>query len=67
MKRARKRALTAINPAANHAIRAMRFAAHNAGAALKCRACKTPRYAPPVHMIRLTKERQIAPYAWVHP
>jgi hypothetical protein len=36
-------------------------------AALKCRACKTPRYAPPVHMIRLTKERQIAPYAWVHP
>jgi hypothetical protein len=32
LKRARKRALTAINPAANHAIRAMRFAAHNAGA-----------------------------------
>jgi Fe-S-cluster-containing hydrogenase component 2 len=36
-------------------------------AALKCRACKTPRYAPPVHMIRLTRERQIAPYPWVHP
>jgi hypothetical protein len=36
-------------------------------AALKCRACKTPRYAPPVHLIRLTKERKIAPYPWVHP
>jgi hypothetical protein len=36
-------------------------------AALKCRSCKTPRYAPPVHMIRLTKERKIAPYPWVHP
>ncbi len=35
--------------------------------ALKCRSCRTPRYAPPVHMIRLTKERNIAPYAWVHP
>src|SRR6202795_492628 len=36
-------------------------------AALKCRSCKTPRYAPPVHLIRLTKERKIAPYPWVHP
>src|SRR5258708_20614822 len=36
-------------------------------AALKCRSCRTPRYSPPVHMIRLTKERSIAPYAWVHP
>lgn len=36
-------------------------------AALKCRACQTLRYAPPVHMIRLTKERQIAPYQWVFP
>jgi hypothetical protein len=35
-------------------------------AALKCRSCKTPRYAPPVHLIRL-KERKIAPYPWVHP
>jgi hypothetical protein len=26
-----------------------------------------PRYSPPVHMIRLTKAREIAPYAWVHP
>ena len=24
-------------------------------AALKCRSCRTPRYAPPVHMIKLTK------------
>jgi Fe-S-cluster-containing hydrogenase component 2 len=36
-------------------------------AALKCRACRTSRYAPPVHMIRLTRERQVAPYPWVHP
>jgi hypothetical protein len=28
-------------------------------AALRCRSCRTPRYAPPVHMIRLTKEREI--------
>jgi len=36
-------------------------------AALKCRSCATPRYAPPVHLIRLTRERKIAPYPWVHP
>ena len=36
-------------------------------AALKCRSCRTPRYSPPVHMIKLTKEREIAPYVWVHP
>src|SRR6266481_5232205 len=26
-------------------------------AALKCRSCRTPRYSPPVHMIKLTRER----------
>jgi hypothetical protein len=36
-------------------------------AALKCRSCATPRYAPPVHLIRLARERKIAPYAGVHP
>jgi hypothetical protein len=36
-------------------------------AALKCRSCKKGRYAPPVHMIKLTQEREIAPYPWVHP
>src|SRR6266566_7557908 len=36
-------------------------------AALNRRSCRTPRYAPPVHMIRLTEERQTAPYIWVHP
>jgi hypothetical protein len=36
-------------------------------AALKCRSCRTPRYSPPVHMIKLTPEREITPYAWVHP
>jgi hypothetical protein len=36
-------------------------------AALKCRSCKKGRYAPPVHMIKLTREREITPYVWVHP
>jgi hypothetical protein len=36
-------------------------------AALKCRACKKGRYAPPVHMIKLTVTREITPYVWVHP
>jgi hypothetical protein len=35
-------------------------------AALKCRSCKKGRYAPPVHMIKLTQEREITPYVWVH-
>ena len=35
--------------------------------ALKCRSCRMPRYPPPVHMIRLTETREIAPYLWVHP
>jgi hypothetical protein len=36
-------------------------------AALKCRSCKNGRNAPPVHMIKLTQQREITPYAWVHP
>jgi hypothetical protein len=36
-------------------------------AALKCRSCKRGRYAPPVHMIKLTEGREITPYLWVHP
>src|ERR1700716_3425584 len=36
-------------------------------AALKCRSCRTPRYSPPVHMIRLTEERQTLPYVWGDP
>jgi hypothetical protein len=36
-------------------------------AALKCRSCKKGRYAPPVNMIKLTQEREITPYVWVHP
>jgi hypothetical protein len=36
-------------------------------ASLKCRSCRKGRYAPPVHMIRLTEQREIAPYRWVHP
>ena len=36
-------------------------------ASLKCRSCKKGRYAPPVHMIKLTDAREITPYPWVHP
>lgn len=36
-------------------------------AALKCRSCRKGRYAPPVHMIKLTEKREITPYKWVHP
>ena len=28
---------------------------------------KKGRYAPPVHMIKLTETREITPYVWVHP
>jgi hypothetical protein len=36
-------------------------------ASLKCRSCRKGRYAPPVHMIRLTEQREITPYVRVHP
>ncbi len=36
-------------------------------ASLKCRSCRKGRYAPPVHMIKLTEAREITPYLWVHP
>jgi hypothetical protein len=36
-------------------------------AALKCRSCRKGRYAPPVHMIKLTATQEITPYMWVHP
>jgi len=31
-------------------------------AALKCRSCRKGRYAPPVHIIKLTETREITPY-----
>jgi hypothetical protein len=36
-------------------------------AALKYRSCKKGRYAPPVHMIKLTATQEASPYKWVHP
>src|SRR5947209_17619630 len=36
-------------------------------ASLKCRSCRKGRYAPPVRMIKLTIEREISRYRWVHP
>jgi hypothetical protein len=33
----------------------------------RCRSCGTRRYKPPVHMIKLTQERETTPYVWVHP
>jgi hypothetical protein len=34
---------------------------------LKCRNCRKGSFAPPVHLIKLTEEREITPYKWVHP
>jgi hypothetical protein len=34
---------------------------------LRRRSCGTRRYRPPVHMVKLTAEREITPYKWVHP
>jgi hypothetical protein len=36
-------------------------------AALKCRSCRKGRYAPPVHIIKLTERQEVTPYKWVHP
>ena len=36
-------------------------------AALTCRSCRKGRYAPPVHMVKLTEAREITPCRWVHP
>src|SRR5947208_14545165 len=36
-------------------------------APLKCRSCRTPRYSPPVRMIKLTEQRELSPYVLVHP
>jgi hypothetical protein len=33
----------------------------------RCRSCGTRRYKPPVHLIKLTQEREVTPYVWVHP
>jgi hypothetical protein len=55
------------------AFRSMRYAGRgirqsgSLEAALKCRSCRKGRYAPPVHMIKLTETREITPYPWVHP
>jgi hypothetical protein len=36
-------------------------------ASLKCRCCRKGRYAPPVHMIKLTETRATTPYVSEHP
>lgn len=36
-------------------------------ASFKCRSCRRGRYAPPVHMIKLTATREITRYLWTHP
>jgi hypothetical protein len=33
----------------------------------RCRSCGTLRYKPPVRIIKLTEQREITPYRWVHP
>jgi hypothetical protein len=37
------------------------------GSVAECRSCRKSRNAPPVHTIKLTATREIAPYQWVHP
>src|SRR5260370_19051199 len=39
----------------------VRSSHNHSGIALKCRSCSTPRYSPPVHMIRLTETQELAP------
>jgi hypothetical protein len=36
-------------------------------ASLKCRSCRNGRYAPSMHIIRLTEQQEITPHLWVHP
>jgi hypothetical protein len=36
-------------------------------AGLKSPSCKKARYVPPVHVIKLTQEREITPHVWVLP
>lgn len=43
------------------------YANLEAGAVIRCRSCGTRRYKPPVRMIKLTEQREITPYRWVHP
>jgi hypothetical protein len=43
---------------------ARRHPAFKLEAALKCRSCKKGRCSPPVHMIKLTMQREIAFYAY---
>ena len=33
----------------------------------RCRSCGTRRYKPPLHLIKLTQEREVTPYVSVHP
>lgn len=35
--------------------------------AFRCRSCSTKRYSPPVHLIKLTKQREVALAPWYHP
>ena len=62
-----KRCATKASISLEHVRRPRNTSIWKLEAALKCRSCRTPRYAPPVHMIKLTKEREIDPYLWVHP
>lgn len=35
--------------------------------AFRCRSCSTKRYKPPVHLIKLTKQRELELAPWYHP
>jgi hypothetical protein len=36
-------------------------------ASFGCRSCRTPRYKPRAHLVKLTETREITPYPWHHP
>ena len=36
-------------------------------ASLKCRSCRKRRWAPLARLIKLTGQREVAPYKWVRP
>ena len=54
-------------PAARRDPPAARYADLEAGSGAQMPLVQDAPIRAPVHMIRLTKERKIAPYAWVHP
>jgi hypothetical protein len=54
-------------PASRSMPSAVRAIRRSGNSKVRSDACGTPRYKPPVHLIKLTQEREVTPYVWVHP